>query len=141
MTGWIWVIVIAFFVIRALVSMNKKASTQGAAAQRIRSTLRQLAQDGQRSASNSAWPISGSTPNIPPMREPNAGWAPQSPGSAGPSTSSPGWQERLGAELEAQISSLTQFAGPPDTFASPQDTGFDGPLPGATAPPAPAVVT
>jgi hypothetical protein len=152
MTGWIWLIVVAFLVTRALVSMNKKASTQDDQAR-----MRPFTRDRRVSSPEDSWLADRSTPNISAMGpnpawmpqsqpgQPNAGWAPESPVSAAPTSSSPGWQQRLASELEAQISSLTQsaqptVAQPPDSFASPHDTGFGGQSPGATAPPDPAVV-
>ncbi|MDQ3485463.1 MAG: hypothetical protein M3445_08680 [Actinomycetota bacterium] len=121
MTGWIWLIVVAFLVTRALVSMNKKASTQDDQAR-----MRPFTRDRRVSSPEDSWLADRSTPNISAMGpnpawmpqsqpgQPNAGWAPawqpgpsnvgwapESPVSAAPTSSSPGWQQRLASELAA----------------------------------------
>ncbi len=150
--SWFWVIVIAFFVVRALMSMNKKTSTQDRQSQ-----LRQQVQAQRGPAPGSPWPFSGSAPNVPPMGQPNAAWAPESqpsqPNAAWAPESQPApppaptgtdWQDRLAAELEEQISSLTPGASPPGALAPPWGMSGVGesPAPPATSPnpPTPVVV-
>lgn len=135
MSVWFWVIVIVFFVARALASRGK-----GTSSQRNRSQLRQQAQDQRSSASGSAWPFSGSTPNIAPMGQPNSARAPapqpgpwQPPSS--PAAQQADWQDRLADSLEAQINELTDRVPQPEVVQPLQEMPVVSRVP---APPEPA---
>ncbi len=138
--SWFWVIVIAFFVVRALLSMNKKTSTQDRQSQ-----LRQQVQAQRGPAPGSPWPFSGSAPNVPPVGQPNAAWAPESqpsqPNAAWtePSSSSasppqsPGWPDGLAADIEAKISSATRYVESLEASAPPQGPALVDQLSAAAA--------
>ncbi|MBA3990563.1 MAG: hypothetical protein H0X54_05935 [Propionibacteriales bacterium] len=139
--SWFWVIVIAFFVVRALMSMNKKTSTQDRQSQ-----LRQQVQAQRGPAPGSPWPFSGSAPNVPPMGQPNAAWAPESqpsqPNAAWAPESQPApppaptgadWQDRLAADVEARISAATRYVESLEASAPPQGPPLVDQLPAAAA--------
>ena len=151
MTGWIWVIVIVFLVVRALASLNRKTSAQG-----DQSQPRLLTRGRSRSSPEDSWLSDRSGADRKPMGQLDAAWAPPSqpgPPNAGwvpawqpspPPAPAVGWQDRLAAELEEQISSLTPGASPPGALAPPQGMSGVGefPAPPATSPnpPTPVVV-
>jgi len=126
--SWFWVIVIAFFVVRALMSMNKKTSTQDRQSQ-----LRQQVQAQRGPAPGSPWPFSGSAPNVPPMGQPNAAWAPESQPAPPPAPTGADWQDRLAADVEARISAATRYVESLEASAPPQGPPLVDQLPAAAA--------
>ncbi len=94
-------LVIAFVVVRAFTSMNKKSSTEG-----NRSQWRRQTRDRQGKVPGASWPLGGSVPNVTPMGESSPAWPPVPPQTA--------------AETQAQDRSLMHAAEPPAGSAPSQ---------------------